>query len=32
MKCLEKFHEKFELKKALPDWPHRGRAVFPQGI
>ncbi|CAB4032366.1 probable 28S rRNA (cytosine-C(5))-methyltransferase [Paramuricea clavata] len=30
VKCLEKFHEKFELKKALPDWPHRGHAVFPQ--
>lgn len=32
MKCIEKFHDKFELKMALPDWQHRGHAVFPEGI
>ncbi len=31
MKVLEKFHEKFQLKLALPDWPHRGHLVFPEG-
>ena len=32
MKCLENFRKKFELKKALPDWPYRGHPLFPEGI
>ena len=32
IKCLERFHKKFELKKALPNWPHRGHPLFPEGI
>ncbi|XP_028398087.1 probable 28S rRNA (cytosine-C(5))-methyltransferase [Dendronephthya gigantea] len=27
---IEKFHEKFELKMALPGWQHRGRSLFPE--
>ena len=32
MKCLENCRKKFELKKALPSWPHRGHPLFPEGI
>ena len=30
--ALEKCSGKFKLTEAMPDWPHRGLAVFQEGM